>query len=947
MRCAFICAALLALTVTSALARLAYDRDRAASPISAPTSIAPTGGRLPPGGGHDQGDYSNMTTYATLTPVSTTAAVISADDWAGEAAEHGRTDGATPRTATAVPTWPSSSGERVSDDGEKPQVLRPSIEAIARPGGAVTPAGVPANRGARDDLLYFTNFESSEGFGLGFLDGQADWSTFASNTVDPVISDAHPLSGSRHLRINGDPYLAQGESVGGFSPSLDTRPPGHYTVDVYVHVSDTGGADYYVVPQAPSQGLVSAYMRFTYLGDIYVADDLGSGLEWVNTGIDWYPGSYVETAIEIDTTYDTINYYYGGYLIYSSAIIAATSVEEVVLFSDNYHYGDVGDFDWLGIWGEALTGACCSPSGSCSIKTESECDALGREYQGDGTSCTPNPCSGACCFPDGSCLEIAATSGTPCYLAGGAHWFSGEDCSPSPCTGACCFEGETCLEGLTRDECEATADSLSWGLLGLCSECPPPPDDGDLCGFQVWLGSDADPVNTATGNFHYSETDLSIASRGRPLMFQRFYNSLDPRVDPPLGAGWSHTYNVILYPDAGVGEVAVRWADGAIDRWTDTGSSYEPVQWDCHDELAYSAGTWTVTKTNLDVYEFDADGMLTSITDMNGNTVTLAYNVSDQLEIVTDPAGRSLTLAYYDSGPETGLLHTVGDWSGRSVSYNYEEHSTVLYLTDVTDVLGQTVDYTYAEYGGSWYLATITDQRNPGTPTLANTYDADGRVLSQDDGRGNTTTFGYGGRAENETVITRTVTVDGEKDARVLNTVHAHDPEFKKQLMIEDPLSQTVDYGYWNFERTVIVDRNGNVTQFEYDERGNVLRAIEADDGRDPNGPAETNVEYGDPNCPYSPTKRTDALGYVTEWTYDDACNVVVERRYLDLAQTQFVEKSWTYNGAGQRLTETDERGNVHQWVYDGKRAANRGNRLGLRRPQQPGRSQPHLVRVR
>ena len=44
---------------------------------------------------------------------------------------------------------------------------------------------------------------------------------------------------------------------------------------------------------------------------------------------------------------------------------------------------------------------------------------------------------------------------------------------------------------------------------------------------------------------------------------------------------------------------------------------------------------------------------------------------------------------------------------------------------------------------------------------------------------------------------------------------------------------------------------------------------------------------------------------------------VVNEKRWLDLEQTEFVEKSWTYNDDGQRLTETDERGNVHLWTYN------------------------------
>ncbi|MCK4342403.1 MAG: LamG domain-containing protein, partial [Phycisphaerae bacterium] len=38
-------------------------------------------------------------------------------------------------------------------------------------------------------------------------------------------------------------------------------------------------------------------------------------------------------------------------------------------------------------------------------------------------------------------------------------------------------------------------------------------------------GTSNDPVNTATGSFFHQETDLSIPSRGSPLIFTRFYNS--------------------------------------------------------------------------------------------------------------------------------------------------------------------------------------------------------------------------------------------------------------------------------------------------------------------------------------------------------------------------------------------------------------------------------------
>ncbi len=501
-------------------------------------------------------------------------------------------------------------------------------------------------------------------------------------------------------------------------------------------------------------------------------------------------------------------------------------------------------------------GACCHPGdGSCTIETEDGCDAAGGIFQGNGTDCTPNPCAGACCLMDGSCVP-----------------------------------------DIDVDACQAM-DSHGWGFAGICEDCPPPPDDGDLCGFQIWIGSDADPVNTATGNFHHAETDFLIASRGRPLVFQRFYNSLNPDAGT-LGPGWMHSYGSILYPEAGENEVAIRWADGRIDRWTDVGGgTYEPAQWDCHDELVYDAGTWTVTKTNLDVHQFDADGKLTSITDKNDNAFTLAYNVDDQLETVTDPVGRWLTLSYYPDG----LLQSVTDWTGRTVQYSYDASGR---LEHVTDILLNTIDYTYDANG---YLATINDQR--GVTVVTNQYDVGGRVIHQWDGNSNETEFIYGGRAENETIIRRYLGDRGGR--RPVDTIHAHDPDFKKQLLVENPLAERVDYGYWNFERTEIVDRNGNTTKFDYDTRGNVIRATEADET------ATTTVAYDHPSLDHVPTQRIDARSNVTDWSYDASGNVESEVRWQDVEQTEYVEKGWTYNDEGQRETQTDERGNQHQWIYD------------------------------
>ncbi|MBU0640926.1 MAG: hypothetical protein KKB50_18845 [Planctomycetes bacterium] len=441
-------------------------------------------------------------------------------------------------------------------------------------------------------------------------------------------------------------------------------------------------------------------------------------------------------------------------------------------------------------------------------------------------------------------------------------------------------------------------------------------------------GTSHDPVNTGTGNFYRDETDLSAASRGKVILCSRGYNSraAEPtrqrdRTETPLGPGWTHSYYIWLEPDAPDEQVGVHDGDGHADYWMSDGEGgYVMSVPGVYDALVYNdgEGSWTLTQTNEDVYQFDADGRLLSITDKNGNVTSFSYtnpSCPEYATAVTDPVGRSLVLEYQEVVTDIWRLWKVTDWTGRYVEYTYTDG----YLIDVRDVMGEHITYTYDTNG---YLATVTDQR--GVTTVTNTYDENGRVLTQLDADGNPTEFTYGVRGDADTTFTRWVTAEGAPDPHAVPITHQHEERYKRQLTHEDAMGAPVEYEYDGmFNRNRIIDRNGRVTAFAYDPRGNVTSATEADDPNDPHDGGVTAVTYPDPEdpndppCPHVPLSKTDALGCVTEWQYDDNCNVVLERRYLDVGQTQYVEKSWTYNSNGQRLTETDERGNTHCWVYN------------------------------
>jgi spore coat protein A len=81
---------------------------------------------------------------------------------------------------------------------------------------------------------------------------------------------------------------------------------------------------------------------------------------------------------------------------------------------------------------EQVVGACCQGA-TCSIETQTDCGTLDGVYQGDGTSCSPSPCTqafGACCASDGTCGEESQTS---CEGGGGVFQGDGSSCSAVEC----------------------------------------------------------------------------------------------------------------------------------------------------------------------------------------------------------------------------------------------------------------------------------------------------------------------------------------------------------------------------------------------------------------------------------------------------------------------------------------------------------------------------------
>ncbi|MBA3877338.1 MAG: hypothetical protein C0498_10435, partial [Anaerolinea sp.] len=369
---------------------------------------------------------------------------------------------------------------------------------------------------------------------------------------------------------------------------------------------------------------------------------------------------------------------------------------------------------------------------------------------------------------------------------------------------------------------------------------PPPPPVEPAPSGTIELengGTLGDPVQTFSGAFTYSFTDVAIPGRGPTPSFTRSYNSADTRTGP-LGPGWTHGYNARLRnPGDGSGDLLFVRPDGNTDRFIfNPDGSFSPSPATSATLVQNPDETYVVTEKSGFRWSFDSAGSLTALTDRYGNRSTLGYDGTGQLTSIADPAGRgSLALGYTN-----GLLTSVSDWATlpRTVTYGYDASGR---LSTVTDREGQTTTFAYD--GTSSRLTTITDAR--GNVALTLTYDAQGRVQTQRDARGlvtgQATTFAY------------VVNPDGTRETTVTSPPTSFEPSFSPTATdsynaqgwltsrVARPSSTetlTETYGYEaNGFRSTVTDPRGTTTDLCYDvdsagvpiagSRGNLTRRID------------------------------------------------------------------------------------------------------------------------
>jgi YD repeat-containing protein len=116
-------------------------------------------------------------------------------------------------------------------------------------------------------------------------------------------------------------------------------------------------------------------------------------------------------------------------------------------------------------------------------------------------------------------------------------------------------------------------------------------------------------------------------------------------------------------------------------------------------------------KGNL-TYVFGSDGKLLTISDPNGNTLTMTYS-GGLLTQISNNFGRTISIQYVSNH-----ITSITDPNGRSIAYGYNNGD----LTSVTYPDTQSISYAYANHN-------LTDKYDTNNNLFGHwDYDANGRV---------------------------------------------------------------------------------------------------------------------------------------------------------------------------------------------------------------------------
>jgi len=306
---------------------------------------------------------------------------------------------------------------------------------------------------------------------------------------------------------------------------------------------------------------------------------------------------------------------------------------------------------------------------------------------------------------------------------------------------------------------------------------------------------------------------------------------------------------------------------------------------------------------------YNTDGTIKTATAPanTGNPTTYAYDANKQLSTITPPTGTSLGVKTY-THDAFGRVASQTDGRGGTTSFTYDNADRLL-TTSFSDST-PTVTNTYDANGNQKTVASATG-------TITNTYDQQNRLISTaNTAGGGTTGYGYDKASNVKTVTTgagtTTHTYDAAnvptstsypKGAGTANLVYANDDKGRRT---DTWLASNADHSTWAARTNTTYDGSNRVTAVKaWTGTGNSSNTVTFD----------TSYCYQAgttaPTCTTSATSDRDTL----QWSRDNLTGQVTTYGYTDgrlTSATQTggaVNSTWTYsydkngNRTGEAIT--------------------------------------------
>lgn len=436
-------------------------------------------------------------------------------------------------------------------------------------------------------------------------------------------------------------------------------------------------------------------------------------------------------------------------------------------------------------------------------------------------------------------------------------------------------------------------------------------------------------VNVGSGNALVTTDDITLPEQSGSLPLGVAYNSLLAHSEVNIsaegdGTGWRQREGVDtrLYLGSD-GSLTFLGPDGTAGTFTapPSGSSAYGSPPEFHVTLAASSGStcggtgYTMAWHDTgEVMCFNANGLLTSDADRNGNTTAYAYASSgEETQITYTPKGASspaeTVMASYDgTGGLTSLSQSGGSLGTRTVTYTYSAGQ----LASVQQADGTLVQFGYDSSGD---LTSIENGDNVAT-TL--TYNSSGQVtsVSQPYGSGGgsgggtaTTRLSY--VSSTETQVAAPNTNQSDPVASVPNTTYTINSQDLVTKAV-GPAGDTQSATYTAFDDVATSTNpvNGETVNTYGANSGESLTQSQSPTG------AVTSLAYGNadtatnPTASFQPSSGTDAEGNATAYTYDGAGNE------LQASNALAAVAKVTYNPDGTPATSTDPANGTNATTY-------------------------------